>query len=362
MHGLLISFVATAVGQPMSLVATDLEQFAAMYQALALAAEIAPTEAFAGTTGTCCCMVDSDGPYPYPCTVGEACTCPFFYGGESGCKGSGISSVCEAPPAQERKSAAQFPPWGNISGFADSVVYSFQNTADTKHFVTLLEPLASYVRDHEQAITWTFRPFVSADGLSVLIFERFIDKAAHDGPHSNSAVHLKFKATVAAWNASTHAITNKLHSDWNETIADGEAFGIWDRKSPSSVGVSGFTHSVLYSFKDASLRADFMLMLRVWTRAVRDNEEQTTFTFRPFLSTDDGLSALVLERFPTKAAYDDPLHSNSSGKQTFDVFESVWQDGTHGVTSTVHEDWQELAMGVLSREAGQLLTTGSVLV
>jgi len=101
MHGLLISFVATAVGQPMSLVATDLEQFAAMYQALALAAEIAPTEAFAGTTGTCCCMVDSDGPYPYPCTVGEACTCPFYYGGEAGCKGSGISSVCEAAPAQE---------------------------------------------------------------------------------------------------------------------------------------------------------------------------------------------------------------------------------------------------------------------
>jgi hypothetical protein len=254
------------------------------------------------------------------------------------------------------------PPWGNVSGFADSVVYSFQNTADTKHFVTLLEPLASYVRDHEQAITWTFRPFVSADGLSVLIFERLIDKAAHDGPHSNSTVHLEFKAKVAAWNASTHAITNKLHRDWNETIADGMPFGIWDRKSPSSVGVSGFTHSVLYSFKDGSSRDDFMLMFRVWTRWVRDEEEQITFTFRPFLSTDDDLSVFVLERFPTKADHDDPPHFNSTSQQTFDVFVSVWQASTHGITSTVHEDWQELAMGVLSREAGQLLTTGSVLV
>jgi len=260
-------------------------------------------------------------------------------------------------------SPPHLPPWGNVSGFADSVVYSFQNSADTKHFLTLLEPLASYVRDHEQAITWTFRPFVSADGLSVLIFERFVDKAAHDGPHSNSAVHLKFRAKVAAWNASTHAITNKLHSDWNETVSpDGEPFGIWDRKSPSSVGVSGFTHSVLYSFKDGSSRDDFMLMLRTWTDYIQTEEKQTTFTFRPFLSTDDDLSTFVLERFPTKADYDDPLHSNSSGKHTFDVFESVWQDSTHGVTSTVHEDWQELAMGVLSREAGQLLTTSSVLV
>jgi len=86
-------------------------------EALAVAAEIAPTEAFAGTAGTTCCMVDSDGPYPYPCTVGEACTCPFYYGGESGCQGSGISStgatlckgacVCEAnaAPAQEGKLA-----------------------------------------------------------------------------------------------------------------------------------------------------------------------------------------------------------------------------------------------------------------
>lgn len=254
------------------------------------------------------------------------------------------------------------PPWGIVSGFADSVVYSFQTTADTKHFVTFLEPLASYVRDHEKAITLTFRPFVSADGLSVLIFERFVDKTAHDGPHSNSTVHLQFNTKVSAWNTSTHAITNKLHSDWNETISEGEPFGIWDQKSPSSVPVSGFTHSVLYKFIDGSSRDDFMLMLRPWTSWVRDEEKQITYTFRPFLSTDDDLSVLVLERFPTQADYDGPPHCNSSARQGFAAFVSVWQSSTHGITSTVHEDWQELAMGVVSREAGQLLTSGSVLV
>jgi len=255
---------------------------------------------------------------------------------------------------------AHVPPWGIVSGFADSVVYSFRTTTDAQHFVTLLEPLASYVRDHEQAITWTFRPFVSADGLSVQIFERFIDQAAHDGPHSNSKVHVDFKVKVSAWNASTHAITNKVHSNWNETIMEGEPFGIWDQTS--SIPVSGFTHSVLYSFKDGPSRDDFMLMLRPWTTWVRDEEKEITSTFRPFLSTDDDLSVLLLERFPTKADYDAPAHSKSQARHTYAVFVSVWQSSTQGITSTVHEDWQELAMGVLSREAGQLLTTGSVLV
>ena len=125
--------------------------------------------------------------------------------------------------------------------------------------------------------------------------------------------------------------------------------------------MSGFTHSVRYSLKDTASRDDFVLMLRPWTNWARDEETQTTLTFHPFLSTGDDVSVFLLGRFPTKADYDHP-HFNSTGQQTFDVFVSVWQASTHGITSKVQEDWQELAMGVLSREAGQLLTTGSVLV
>ena len=110
--------------------------------------------------------------------------------------------------------AAALPP---TSGFADSVTYSFDSAASAQHYLKLLKPLADYVAAREAAFTYTFRPFVSADGASVLLLERFVDQAAHDGPHSNSSAHATYLSAVAAWNASTGAITGKVHADWSET-------------------------------------------------------------------------------------------------------------------------------------------------
>ena len=103
------------------------------------------------------------------------------------------------------------------SGFADSVIYSFRAVGDAQHYLDLLTPLAQQVVANESAFTFTFRPFVSADELSVLLLERFVDQAAHDGPHSSSAAHATYLADVAAWNASTGAVVGKVHADWAET-------------------------------------------------------------------------------------------------------------------------------------------------
>jgi len=243
---------------------------------------------------------------------------------------------------------------GDVSGFADSVIYSFGSKAETMHFLTLLEPLATYVEDHETAITLTFRPFLSTDGSSVLVLERFVDQAAHDGPHSNSTVHLEFTAKVAAWNASTHAITNKIHSDLQET-----SLGAFDRNSSKSIAVSGFTDSVLYVFKDSSSRKQFMTYLAPLASYVRDNEEQITYTFRPFLSTDDDLGVFIFERFPNQAAHDGP-HFNSSVHQAFSRKVSTWNASTQGITNKIHMDWQELSMGVLNRKVGQSLPASMI--
>lgn len=104
-----------------------------------------------------------------------------------------------------------------VSGFADSVVYSFATKEDAQTYMGFLQPLAEDVKANEQDITYTFRPFMSDDGLSVLLLERFVDQAAHDGPHSSSAAHKAYKEAVTAWNASTGAIVDKVHKDWYET-------------------------------------------------------------------------------------------------------------------------------------------------
>ena len=239
------------------------------------------------------------------------------------------------------------PGLDRVSGFADSVIYSFGKADDTAHFVSLLKPLATYVREHERGFTYTFRPFLSTDSLSVLILERFTDQAAHDGPHANSTVHLQFKSKVAAWNASTHAITGKLHYDWNET-----SLGAFDRSSAASIGVSGFADSVMYTFKDASSRRDFEALLEPLATYVRDNEVQFTYTFRPFLSLDDALSLFIMERFTDKAAHDGP-HFNSTVHQDFLTKVSAWNASTHAIVGKVHADWKELDMGVLNRTAGR---------
>lgn len=187
----------------------------------------------------------------------------------------------------------------SVSGFADNVIYSFQKPGDTQHFLTLMEPLATYVRDHEQAITFTFRIFESTDHLSVLILERFINRAAHDGPHANSSVHLHFKELVADWNASTSAITSKLHWDLQES-----SLGTFDRETPKSIGISGITSTMMNTLKDTSSRDMFMSMLAPFASHVRDNEEQLVYTYRPFLNIDDNLSVLLVERFPSSAAHD----------------------------------------------------------
>jgi quinol monooxygenase YgiN len=244
----------------------------------------------------------------------------------------------------------------SVSGFADNVIYSFANKADTKHFLTLIEPLATYVRDHEQAITFTFRLFVSSDGLSVLILERFIDRAAHDGPHSNSTVHLQFKEKCADWNASTSAITGKFHGDLNES-----ALGTFDRQSPKSIGVSGFTNTVVNTFKDTSSRDHFMTkLLAPFATYVRDHDDQLVYTYRAFLNIDDNVSVLLVERFPSQAAYD--RFQNSSMHQRFMNDLISWNNSTHAVTSATVTDWQELSMGVFNRTSGLLSTADSIVV
>lgn len=104
-----------------------------------------------------------------------------------------------------------------VSGFADTVVYRFDSKEDAQTYMGFLQPLAEDVKANEQDITYTFRPFTSDDGLSVLLLERFVDQTAHDGPHSSSAAHKAYKEAVTAWNTSTGAIAGKVHSDWYET-------------------------------------------------------------------------------------------------------------------------------------------------
>ena len=90
-----------------------------------------------------------------------------------------------------------------VSGFSDTVIYSFATEAYTKEFLSLLTPLADSVLETEAGFSYTFRPFVAQDGLSVMIMERFVDQAAHDGPHASSSVHHDYLAKVDAWNSTT---------------------------------------------------------------------------------------------------------------------------------------------------------------
>lgn len=235
-----------------------------------------------------------------------------------------------------------------VSGFADSVIYSFKTEADTQYFVKLVQPLATYVRDHEQAITYTFRPFVSADGLSVLILERFISQAAHDGPHANSTVHAAFKANLAAWNASTQAVTARIHSNLNESF-----LGTFDRQSSRSVGVSGYAHSATYSFKDETSKNHFMMLLEPLATYVCGHESQEVYTFRPFSNIDDNSSVTIIERFPSKEAHDGPYLS-SIAHQKFEQEFTRWDASTKAVTKLSITDWKELAMGVFDRGTGGL--------
>lgn len=247
------------------------------------------------------------------------------------------------------------PSSGNsVSGFADNVVYSFANKADTRHFLTLMDPLASYVRDHEQGITMTFRIFVSADGLSVLILERFIDRASHAGPHANSSVHLNFTQQVADWNASTSAITNKLHWDLTES-----SLGAFDRQTAQSIGVSGFTSTVMNTFTDTSSRNIFVSeLLKPFATYVRDRNEKLVYTYRAFLNIDDNLSVLLVKRFPSQAAHD--KFQNSAMHKQFIKDVISWD--SHAVTDSTITDWQELSMGVFNRTSGLLSTADSIIV
>jgi quinol monooxygenase YgiN len=233
----------------------------------------------------------------------------------------------------------------HVSGFADNVIYSFASKDYTEQFLTLVKPLATYVQESEKAITLTFRIFVSSDGLSVLILERFIDQAAHDGPHFNSTVHIDFSAKVAAWNASTSAITSKLHWKTNELPV-----GTWDRKNPKSIAVSGLTNAVMNTFKDTSSRNEFMNILGPFATNVRDDDEQLVYTYRAFINIDDNTSLLLVERFPSVGAHDQ--FQNSSKHQQFMKDVVAWNIKTHGITSGTVTDWKELSMGVFNRTPG----------
>jgi len=104
-----------------------------------------------------------------------------------------------------------------FSGFTDTVVYSFDSKEDAHRYMGFLQPLAEDVKANERDITYTFLPFTSDDGLSVLLLGRFVDKIAHDGPHCSSAAHKTYIEAVTAWNTSTGAIVDKIHTDWYET-------------------------------------------------------------------------------------------------------------------------------------------------
>ena len=91
---------------------------------------------------------------------------------------------------------------------------SFGSKEDAQKYLSFLKPLAAAVKAEEPKITYNIRPFVT--GLSVMLFERFVDQAAHDAQHATSQAHEYIKA-LNAWNAFTGAMLGKVHKDWYET-------------------------------------------------------------------------------------------------------------------------------------------------
>lgn len=230
-----------------------------------------------------------------------------------------------------------------VSGFADTVEYQFGRSSDASHFLGMMESFASYVRDHEQEFTYTFRTFRKDDALSVLILERFVNKSAHDGPHLGSAAHTAFAKEVSDWNATTGAIVGKLRSYWQET-----GYGTFFHGSQGRV--SGFADSVVYSFRTKGDAQKYLDLLKPLAAYVQAEEKATTYTFRPFVSAD-GLDVMLFERFVNKEAHGIP-HSSSAAHAAYVEAVTAWNASTGAVVGKVHMDWYETHQGVISRAAG----------
>jgi len=236
-----------------------------------------------------------------------------------------------------------------VSGFSDTVIYSFATEAYTKEFLSLLTPLADSVLETEAGFSYTFRPFVAQDGLSVMIMERFVDQAAHDGPHASSSVHHDYLAKVDAWNSTTGAITGKVHGDWSETSMG--SFVAFSNDATTVRTVSGFADTVIYSLRDTTATDQFLTLLKPLATYVRDNEN-FTYTFRPFVA-QDGLSVLIIERFLDQASHDGP-HANSAVHKDYLHRVAAWNasyggKGQGAIVGKLHADWIETDLGVLSR-------------
>merc|ERR550537_408160 len=138
-------------------------------------------------------------------------------------------------------------------------------------------------------MTFTFRPFLKQDGLSVMILERFVNEAYHDGPHLSSEAHNNFSRWVTSWNSSARgAIVGKVHGYYHELEQ-----GVFSRDLGPQELVSGFADTVLYQFNNSTDAQQYLNFLEPLSRYVRMNETNITFTFRPFLSTEN-LSVLLL--------------------------------------------------------------------
>ena len=206
--------------------------------------------------------------------------------------------------------AAALPP----TLFADSVTYSFDSAASAQHYLKLLKPLADYVAAREAAFTYTFG-CSSRDGASVLLLERRGSGGARWASLEQQRTR-HVSSAVAAWNASTGAITGKVHADWSEG-----ADGVFVGASASAARASGFADSVTYSFDSAASAQHYLKLLKPLADYVAAREVAFTYTFRPFVY--DGASVLLLERFVDQAAHDGP-HSTAAHA----TYLRPWRRGT----------------------------------
>ena len=161
-----------------------------------------------------------------------------------------------------------------VAGYTSLLRYTFTNVAATHQYLEILKPLSEHVASREPT-TWTYRPFLSSDSLSVTVIGRFASYWAFTHIHEGSQQHSDYLARVAAWNASTGAIAAKVKGPLNETRVG----VLRSRDDTPGETPSRYSVFVTYYLKNGTAAAEFLAIARSAGEYVA-SKEPTTWTYR----------------------------------------------------------------------------------